>query len=405
MTGGTRTAWFHCFAGVAGDMTLGALLDAGAAVDEVLALLGRLPLPGWTLEVEEVLRGGVAGTRVVVRSNDDVVVRTHAHIVGLVTEARLPPRVAARALAVFRALAEVEGELHRRPVERVHFHEVGGHDTVVEVVGVAAALEVLDLEAVTASPVATGTGTVRSAHGLLPNPSPAAVRLLARAAGGSGAPTYGRDTPVELTTPTGAALLAVLADRFGPLPPLTVEASGFGAGTAELENLPNCLQVVVGRAGTQAPGPGQPVTILEANLDDATGEQLGRALERLLAAGARDVWISPVVMKKGRPGHTIHVLCDPVQADPLRTLLAEATGSLGVRASAGERWTAPRRTETIEVDGHPVRMKITPGRAKPEFDDVDRVAGRTGRPAQEVASRAEEAWRRRPPGPGDGDPA
>ncbi|MGH9081688.1 MAG: nickel insertion protein, partial [Acidimicrobiales bacterium] len=192
-------AWFHCFAGIAGDMALGSLLDAGADLAEVLALLQRLPLAGWALELQPVLRGGIAASRAVVTVQDTVVVRTHAHIVGLIEEARLPGRVAHRSLAIFAALADVEAALHRRRVDQVHFHEVGGHDSIVDIVGTAAALEVLGIDEVRASPVATGLGMVRSGHGMLPNPAPAVVALL------EGVPTWGRNLPVELTTPTGAA--------------------------------------------------------------------------------------------------------------------------------------------------------------------------------------------------------
>ncbi len=391
-------AWFHCFAGIAGDMALASLLDAGADFDEVLSILGRLPLPGWQLRREPVLRGGIGCTRVVVSSRDDVVVRTYAHIVGLVSEARLPERVAQRSLAVFAALAEVEGRIHRRSAEQVHFHEVGGHDAVVDVVGTAAALEVLGVDTVTASKVATGTGTIRAAHGLLPNPSPAVVRLLADA------PTYGRDTQIELTTPTGAAILSALAGSFGPMPPMVVATSGFGAGSNELPDLPNCTQVVVGRAiertgtGVTDIGPGQPVIVLETNLDDTTGEQLGRAVAALLDAGAHDAWITPVVMKKGRPGHTLHALCDPALAGHLRQVFRDITGTFGVRALSGERWPSARLEGEVEVDGEPVRVKVGPGRVKAEFDDVARAADRTGLPLHVVASKAESAVRKAVPG-------
>ncbi|HEX3946924.1 MAG TPA: LarC family nickel insertion protein, partial [Acidimicrobiales bacterium] len=253
-------------------MALGSLLDAGADLDEVLGLLRRVPLPGWELRCEPVLRGGIACTRAVVEVPGGGPGRTHADIDRLLVEARLPRRVEQRARAVFAALARVEGRLHRREPAGVHFHEVGGHDAVVDVVGTAAALEVLGIDRIAASAVATGTGTVRSAHGLLPNPSPAAVRLL------EGAPTYGRATTIELTTPTGAALLAGLGAEFGPMPAMTVSASGFGAGAGELENLPNCTQVVLGTAAVGRDGSGQPVTVLEANLDDVTGEQLAYAV-------------------------------------------------------------------------------------------------------------------------------
>jgi pyridinium-3,5-bisthiocarboxylic acid mononucleotide nickel chelatase len=386
-------AWFHCFAGIAGDMALGSLIDAGADIDEVRAVLRRVPLTGWRLDAEPALRGGIACTRAVVRGGaDDVVVRTHAHIAGLIAEARLPRRVARRSLAVFARLAEVEGRLHRRSPDQVHFHEVGGHDAVVDVVGTAAALEVLGVDEVRASSVATGTGVVRSAHGLLPNPPPAVVRLL------QGAPTYGRPVGIELTTPTGAALLAALASGFGPLPPMVPSASGFGAGRHELDELPNCTQVVIGSALAGAEGDldsGQPTLLLEANLDDATGEQLAHAVTELLAAGANDAWLSPVLMKKGRPGHVIHVLCDPAAAPALRRILRSSTGTLGVRAVHAERWPAKRRLDEVSVAGERVRMKVAPGRAKPEFDDVARAARQLGLSPAEIASRAEEAWRNR----------
>jgi uncharacterized protein (TIGR00299 family) protein len=384
--GGATLAWFHCFAGIAGDMALGSLLDAGADLEEVRALLGRLALPGWGLEVDEARRGGVACTRVLVRGEDGVA-RPHRAIVELIEDAALPPRVARRALATFRALAEVEAALHHQAVDEVHYHEVGGYDAVVDIVGTAAALEVLGVDEVTASAVATGTGTVRSAHGLLPNPAPATVRLLA------GVPTYGRDVGIELTTPTGAALLSTLCASFGPLPPMRIVASGFGGGAGELDDLPNCTQVVVGRRTEAATGPGQPALVLETNLDDVTGEQLGHALASVLEAGALDAWVSAVTMKKGRPGHVLHVLADAAQADALRADVARITGTMGVRATIVERWPAARETGEVLVDGMTVRMKVTRGRAKPEFDDVAAVSAKTGLSVHEVASRAEEAWR------------
>jgi pyridinium-3,5-bisthiocarboxylic acid mononucleotide nickel chelatase len=388
----TTVAWFHCFAGIAGDMALGSLIDAGADLGEVRLLLDRLALPGWELTVEQSLRGGLACTRALVRGDDDVVVRTHAHIVGLITAAGLPARVTERALAVFRRLAEVEAALHRRPVDQVHFHEVGGHDAIIDIVGTVAALEVLGVDEVAASAVATGTGTVRAAHGRLPNPSPAAVRLL------EGVPTYGRDVGVELTTPTGAALLAALSTGFGPMPAMVITTSGFGGGASELDELPNCTQVILGQRPAQPDvGAGQAAWVLEANLDDVTGEQLGYAVEMALAEGAFDAWVSPVTMKKGRPGHVLHVLTDTAHLEPLRRRIHATTGSFGVRASATERWPAARTFDEVTIDGMVVRMKVGYGRAKPEFDDVTRVATATGMAVHEAASRAEQAWREAQP--------
>ena len=408
---GPRTvAWFHCFAGIAGDMALGSLIDAGADLDEVRALLDRLPIDGWRLDTEPVLRGGIAACRAVVTVTDNVVIRTYSHIVGLVSEARLPPRVTQRALATFAALAEVEARMHRRSVEHVHFHEVGGHDAVVDIVGTAAALEVLGVDEVRASPVATGTGMVRTAHGMLPNPAPAVVSLL------EGAPLWGRNVAVELTTPTGAALLAALSSGYGPMPAMRVTAQGFGAGSRDIDELPNCTQVVIGVAvavavavgGAERAEPdahpggllhadadadaGQPVVLLETNVDDATGEQLAHAVTTLLEAGAFDAWLTPVIMKKGRPGSVVHVLTDTSKAVELRHVLRRTTGSLGVRATTGARWPASRTIESVSIDGQLVRIKVSPSGVKAEHDDVAAAARRTGGSLRDLARRAEAEW-------------
>ncbi|MGH9126495.1 MAG: nickel pincer cofactor biosynthesis protein LarC [Acidimicrobiales bacterium] len=391
----TTIAWWHCFAGIAGDMALASLVDAGADLGEVADVLRALPVEGWHLSSEPVLRGGVAATQVIVEAAESGVVRTHAHIAGLLTEARLPERVRQRALATFAALAEVEGRLHRRPPSQVHFHELGGIDAIVDIVGTCTALELLGIDEVHASPVATGTGMVRTSHGVLPNPAPAVVELL------RGAPTYGRDVQVELTTPTGAALLSSLAVWWGPMPPMRVQVSGFGAGSRDLDGLPNATQVVIGQAAlaeVAAVGSlvatGYPSVVLEANLDDTTGEVLAHTVTELLAAGAKDAWITPVIMKKGRPAHTISALADPALADQVAKVLMAETGTLGVRSQTVTRWLARRQVEEVEVDGFPVRVKVSPGRIKAEYDDVARVARRVGRPIREITWRAESAARR-----------
>jgi len=385
----TRTiAWFHCFSGIAGDMALGALVDAGADLDGVREILGRLPVSGWSVRAEPTTRGGIAATQLVVDASDSTVVRTYGHITALLDEAKLPPRVAERAHAIFLALATVEARLHRRNLEQVHFHEVGSLDAIVDVVGVAAALDLLDVDEVTSSPVATGIGMIRAAHGLLPNPAPAVVELLA------GAPTHGVDVPVELTTPTGASILAALSTTWGPMPAMTITSSGFGAGTRDLDALPNLTQVVVGTAD-KASTTGQPVLLLECNVDDVTGETLAHAVQALLAAGAHDAWLTPILMKKGRPAHTVSVLADPALAGALSEVLRRETGTLGVRGSTLQRWPSPRTTDTVEVQGQTVRVKVGEGRVKVEHDDAADAARRTGLPLREVVSLAEEAWRRR----------
>jgi uncharacterized protein (TIGR00299 family) protein len=391
---GDRTlAWFHCFAGIAGDMALGSLVDAGADLDEIRSLLGRLPVGGWAVEPEAVLRAGIAATHVRVRADEDGVVRTYAHISGLIDEARLPQRVRDRSQAVFAAMATVEGRLHRRAPGQVHFHELGGIDAIVDVVGTCAALELLEVDDVWASAVATGTGMVRAAHGMLPNPAPAVVELL------RGAPTYGRDVPVELVTPTGAAILAALSVGYGPLPAMTIAATGFGAGSREIDGLPNVTQVVLGRAAAPGLEPGkdegQPVVLLEVNVDDATGETIAHAVAALLEAGAHDAWVTPILMKKGRPAYTVSALVDPALGAQAAHVLTSETGSLGVRGQTLQRWPAARGVAEVEVEGLPVRVKVSTGRVKVEHDDAARTARRTGLPLREVVTRAETAWRRR----------
>ena len=387
----TTAAWFHPFSGIAGDMALGACVDAGADPDEVRSLLERLPIDGWRLDFEPVLRGGLAATHAVVHVEETSVVRTAEHIAGLIEEARLPDRVRERALATFRRLAEVEGKLHRRPPSQVHFHEVGGIDAIIDIVGTCAGLELLDVDVVHAGPVATGVGMTRSAHGVIPVPSPAVVELL------RGAPTLHVDVPHELTTPTGAALLSALTEQWGPMPAMTVTASGYGAGTRELDARVNAVQLVLGSLTRERllDGDGQTMVELLVNVDDATGETLAHAISCLLEAGAADAWITPVVMKKGRPGHVLTALCDHAVADAVAEVLVAETGSFGVRSRAVERWPATRSFDSVAVDGHPIRIKVSPGRTKVEHDDAADVARRTGRPLREVVSLAEEAARRR----------
>ncbi len=383
----SSVAWFNCFCGVAGDMALGALLDAGAEVEAVRDILAGLDVQGWELVVAPTLRGGIAATDVTVKVSESGVVRTASHILGLVSEAELPERVRRRALAVFRALAEAEAHLHSRPVAQVHFHEVGGLDAIVDIVGTCAALEVLDVAEVHVSPIAHGQGMIRTAHGHLPIPAPATVELL------RGAPTFGTEVPLELTTPTGAALMSALATRFGPMPSLTIESVGYGAGDRELQDRPNVTQVVLGRAEATLSA-GQEVRLLETNVDDVTGETLAYTIEALLLAGAHDAWITPVVMKKGRPAHVVSALVEPALTASLADVMLAETGSLGIRATTLQRWPRARDYAEVYVDGMPVRLKVAAGRVKVEHDDAAGVAAATGRPLREVNELAQAAWRR-----------
>jgi uncharacterized protein (TIGR00299 family) protein len=347
------------------------------------------------------MRGGLAATKAHVKAKPDGITRTYGHIAGLIEEARLPDRVRERAQRVFRLLAETEGRLHRRPTASVHFHEVGGIDAIVDIVGTCAALETLGVDEVSASTVRVGTGMVRTSHGLLPNPAPAVVDLL------KDAPVVGLDINAELTTPTGAALLAGLCGGYGPLPPMRLLSNGFGAGTKELGTLPNLVQIAVGESASTTTADttaGEPLALLEANLDDIGGEVVAHAVDAILAAGALDAWTAHVTMKKGRPGVVLSVLTHLPDAPRLRDLVAHETGTLGVRVTVVDRWPFARQHDEVEVEGLPVRIKRTALRVKVEYAAAARVARRTGLPLGEVVSRAAAAPRRTPPVPDTATP-
>jgi uncharacterized protein (TIGR00299 family) protein len=411
----TRVAWVNPCAGVAGDMLLAALVDAGADRVAVFDALGALGLDGYAVTFERVQRCGIGAVwaNVVVddRSHHD---HDHEHdhehehdhdhdhddghphrpareVLELIAAAPLAPRGAARATAVYRRLAEVEGAIHGLDPEEVELHEVGALDSILDVVGVCAALESLGVDRLVSGPIAVGHGTVRAAHGTLPNPAPAVVRLLARA----GAPVVGIDTTMELATPTGVALLTELADGFGPMPTMSVASTGFGAGRADPPGRPNVVQVVIGElddpASAVAEPPGRPCRLVEANVDDATAEVLAHTVSRLLAAGAHDAWVTPIVMKKGRAAHTVHALCDEAVFAAVTAVLVSETGTLGLRAQTVERWPQRREELVVEVDGAPVRVKLGRHRAKAEHDDAAAAAAALGLPLREVLARAERA--------------
>jgi uncharacterized protein (TIGR00299 family) protein len=391
----TRVAYVNASAGIAGDMLLGALVDAGADIESIGATLGGLGVDGWALTFERVQRGGIAATwaNVVADSHHD---HDHDHlhrpahvITALLRQADLPDAVRNTALRIFDALAAAEGAVHGIDPADVEFHEVGAVDAIVDVVGVAAALHSLGVDRLVAAPIAMGHGTTRSAHGVLPNPPPAVARLLASRA----VPVVGVDTPMELSTPTGVAILVALAESFGPLPAMAVEQTGYGAGTADPVGRPNVVQVLVGTAVAESatPAPGRAVVEVEANVDDVTGEVLAHTIAALITAGAHDAWATPIVMKKGRPAHTIHALCDPHEVERMAAVMLAETGTLGIRASTITRWPQRRSEVTVDVDGHPIRVKVAGHRAKPEHDDAAAAAAALGRPLRDVLRQAETA--------------
>lgn len=367
-------------------MTLGALLDAGADLDFVVATLNGLNIEGWALSTEQVNRKGISATRAVVDAPEQHHHRHWTDIRLLLEQADIPDRVKTRSLIVFEVLAIAEGKVHGVSPEDVHFHEVGALDAIVDIVGSCAALESLDIEQVASAPVAVGIGTISAAHGTLPNPPPAVVNLL------EDIPTVGVDVNLELTTPTGAALIKGLAEPIGPLPNMTITGSGYGAGTRDLLDRANVTQVVIGTATSAGSGSGhltESVIELATNLDDITGEQLGRSITELMDAGALDVWVTPIVMKKNRPAHTLSVLSTPSQATELTDLVTSLTGSLGVRSRQLERVVVQRRTVSVNLDGHDIDVKVSDVRVKAEFDDVTVAAQALGLTIQEVAARAE----------------
>jgi len=384
--------WLNPFSGISGDMLLGALLDLGAPLAAVEEAVRGTGLTGWTLTRTEVSRSGLVAARAVVETAEDgVTERAAAELLAMVGRAR-PAEVAALAGRAVTALAETEAGLHGVPVAEVHLHELGGIDTVVDTVGVAAALHALGVTAVHCGPLALGSGTVRARHGTLPVPAPATAALLAR----MGATVAPAGVPGETVTPTGAALLLAAGARFGPIPPMVVREVGYGAGARDVPGRPNVLQAMLG-TDHAGPEPGElPVAgavledlvQVETNVDDVTGELLGHLVGRLLAEGAVDAWVSPIVMKKGRPAHTVHLLATPERAAACERALLRETGSLGARRHAVRRVALPRTSATVHVAGQPVRVKQGPWGAKPEHDDVVAAAEATGRSLREVADRA-----------------
>ncbi len=392
----TRTVWFNCCSGVAGDMLLASLIDAGADRLAVIDAWGALGIDGFAATWERVQRCGVSSlwTNVAIddHTHDDQELQHHNHrratdVIALIQSSDLPARVRDDAVNVYRTLAEVEGAIHGVDADDVELHEIGALDSILDVVGVCAALDSLGIARVTYSPIAVGHGTVMTAHGQLPNPVPAVTRLLARAH----ASTTGLDTTMELSTPTGVALLTVLGDSCGPIPSLVISSTGFGAGTADPQGRPNVVQAIIGEtASATANVGGRPAHVLEANVDDVTGEVLAHTITALILAGAHDAWATPIVMKKGRPAHTVHALCDDASLATIRDVLISETGTLGVRATQVTRWPQQRHERTVEIDGHTIRVKVSGHRVKVEHDDALAAATALGRPLRDLLAQAEQ---------------
>ncbi len=421
-----RFAYFDCYSGVSGDMILGALVDAGADLDALRRSLAGLPCGGFRLERRTVMRAGIAAAKVDVVLDDSLPgaggedshdARDHApahshrawaEIRRTLSQAALSENVRSRALATFQRLAEAEAQVHRIPVENIHFHEVGATDAIVDITGAFLALEALGVEEVWVSPITTGFGVVKTAHGLLPVPAPATALLLA------GCPLRRGDTEAELATPTGAAILREAAAGFGAWPDgAVVERIGYGAGTKEFPGQTNFLRVFIGRrvirggddratggapaaASASTPLRSQILTLLQTEIDDMSGEVYSHLFDLLFAAGCYDVTLTPIQMKKNRPGVRIEALCPPDRREAALACLLRETSTFGVKAREIERFCLERRFETVETAYGSVRVKVGLWgeeilKAAPEYEDCRRIAGERGVSFQEVWREASRA--------------
>jgi pyridinium-3,5-bisthiocarboxylic acid mononucleotide nickel chelatase len=385
----TRTAYLDCVGGLAGDMLLAALLDAGAELGTLRGVPAALGIEGVRIDVERVERQGIGALQLRIDAPDDHAHRRYREIRAVVEAADLPERARARSLDAFRRLAEVEGGIHGLPPNDVHFHELGSLDTLVDVCGTFVLREELGIERVVSSPLPFARGFVQAAHGVLPLPAPATLGLL------EGAALVGVDTEAELVTPTGAAIAATVVEEWGGLPPLTLDAVGYGAGTKDLTDRPNVVRVIIGSTSR----PTTQVVLLETNLDDFSPELVPDALERCFEAGALDVWTVPAHMKKGRPGFVLSVLARPDARAAIARVLLEETSALGVRVSHLERYELDREERVVAVEGSTVRVKVglLDGRVvnlAPEHDDCAAVAMASGRSVKsawaEALARAQE---------------
>ena len=387
-----KHAYFDCFSGISGDMTIGALLDAGVSIEQLRSELQRLNVPGWELTAEKVWKNGMAATHAKVHAQDTTTHRSLSAILGILEKSSLAPNVKDRAAAIFNKLGEAEATVHDVPLEKIHFHEVGAIDAIVDIVGSCIGFAALGIDSFACSALNVGGGTAKMAHGVLPVPAPATARLLL------GKPTYSNGVQNEMVTPTGAAIVATLCSNFGPQPPMSVTAIGYGAGTADLEGQPNVLRLMVGDAAEKrAAAKSETIRVLEANLDDMNPQIYGYFLEKALAAGALDVFTTPVQMKKNRPGMLVTVLCKPEDEARFHEMFFAETTTLGVRCYTAERRVLARQWETVHTAFGEVRIKVARlnghiQQASPEFEDCRKLAEAQNVPLHRIMDEAIRAW-------------
>lgn len=397
-----RILYLDCIGGIAGDMTLAALIDAGADAGAVREALGTLPLEPFELEQESVDVHGVVAQRITVHTQMAGIIRTYGSIRDMLDHGALSEGALATAHRIFRRLAEAEARVHRTELDLVTFHEVGAVDSIIDIAGVAIALDLLGIERIYASPVPTGFGVIRTEHGAMPVPAPAVVELL------RGVPMYSKGIQAELTTPTGAAILSALCEGYGEMPSMRVGSAGYGTGTLEIDEFPNMLRALIGEGTAEhTPDSSTKVTTeveLSTNIDDLEPELQAHVVERLLDAGAQDAWLTPIIMKKGRAGVTLSVLCTEAESAAMRQILFRETGTLGIRSKQVTKYALARDVMPVETRWGIVGVKVgvhdDGGRSyAPEFEDCVRVAKEAGIPAREVYQEAVQLARQGIPDP------
>ena len=377
-----KVLYFDLIGGASGDMILGALVDAGLPINKLSKALQGLNLSEFKIKSHKVEKKGFSATKVDVQVTKQPPERHLDEIKEIIHKSSLSDHVKTRAITIFERIAETEADIHNQPVDQVHLHELGGTDTIVDITGTLTALELLDIATVYASPIPLGKGFTTGAHGQIPLPSPATTALL------KGVPVFGRDIEAELVTPTGAALLAELAVDFGPPPPMVVSSIGYGAGGRDLP-IPNLLRVLVGELDTATQESPERLMILETNLDDLNPEIYPYVIDCLFASGALDVTLTPIQMKKNRPGTLLKVLCQPHSSEKMRSIIFQETTTLGVRQYQIDRYTLPRKIETVSTSYGKIRVKVAETDAgiqkiSPEYEDCRIAAEKNQVPITQI---------------------
>lgn len=391
-----RVLYFDCFAGISGDMTIGALIDSGIDVESLKQQLSSLGLSGYEIKIDRVERSGIAATKFDVIVDESPQPARHlSDISEIINNSDLSELTRSRSIHAFERLAEAEARAHGTTVDKVHFHEVGAIDSVIDVIGAMIGVEMLLVDRFVSSPLRVGYGTVRAAHGLLPIPAPGTAEIL------RGAPIYAGEFEGEFVTPTGAAIVASLCESFSPLPAMSIERIGYGAGSRNPAGFPNALRLVVGELLDQtASEPENIVVVIETNIDDMNPQVYEHVMNLAFKRGALDAFVNPVQMKKSRPGVLLTVLCERTLADSIIDMLLEQTTTLGVRYYEARRRVLARAIEIVETEYGDVRVKVASGGGRklhfqPEYEDCLRLAEAADVPLIEVMAAASAAYRKK----------